>query len=344
METEMVSDPLTLEELGSIERDILDYVRNAPHFQECAPRIKACFAAARAHLEGQAHLPTDLTCPTCGTPRVIVYGRIEPTMQSILDEQLAQAEQDGRTLPQPPQQREDEITGPTGYHDSVSALLHRTGGADGDGGSPAPSSTVDHKRGLACRELSTTNNWCATHNCHWGLYADCCEAAAALEAKDAEIKRLCDQWPSGDERAAQAQVEIEQRIEMISQLAVRYNEAQAEIGRLKKGWNFAECDSKEAQAEIERLREALDCVLKYHCPNIQSVAVDRARAALKPSPAAGPSSTVDAKCPRCGGGGAWPEIARLRKTLEVLSVAPAVDCKFCKETARMARAALKGGA
>jgi hypothetical protein len=177
---------LTLEELGSIERDILDYVRNAPHFQECAPRIKACFAAARAHL-----------------------------------------------------------TGPTGYHDSVSALLHRTGGADGDGGpSPAPSSTVepldpdiqqyvDHLRkpspdaGLVERLRE--------HHAMWSKETTIFrEAAAALEAKDAEIERL------------------------------------------QKGWNFAECDSKEAQAEIERLREALDCVLKYHCPNIQSVAVDRA--------------------------------------------------------------------
>jgi hypothetical protein len=38
------------------------------------------------------------------------------------------------------------------------------------------------------------------------------------------------------------------------------------------------------------------------------------------------------------------ENERLREALEVLSVAPAVDCKFCKETARMARAVHKGEA
>jgi FtsZ-binding cell division protein ZapB len=252
METEM---ELTLEELGSIERDILDYVRNAPHFQECAPRIKACFAAARAHLE--TNNVTNDQCIMCGAWKGYKHHSFCPK------------------LTPPPPQREDEITGPTGYHDSVSALLHRTGGADGDGGSPAPSSTVepldpdiqqyvDHLRkpspdaGLVERLRE--------HHAMWSKETTIFrEAAAALEAKDAEIERL------------------------------------------QKGWNFAECDSKDAQAEIERLssppleqevkhldgqiktllaenerlREALDCVLKYHCPNIQSVAVDRARAALK---------------------------------------------------------------
>jgi hypothetical protein len=60
----------------------------------------------------------------------------------------------------------------------------------------------------------------------------------------------------------------------------------AEIERLKKAFPFQAWRKQkaEAQAEIERLREALDCVLKYHCPNIQSVAVDRARAALGGKP------------------------------------------------------------
>jgi hypothetical protein len=52
------------------------------------------------------------------------------------------------------------------------------------------------------------------------------------------------------------------------------HEAQAEIERLR------EMNGSQGRI-IGRLREALDCVLKYHCPNIQSVAVDRARAALK---------------------------------------------------------------
>jgi hypothetical protein len=245
---------LTLEELDELEAAC----------EECLPiewlkPLRRTVAAARAHLE-QKQIARNL------------YDRLHPQPpQQREDDGSAIDDNSGvrtrhspvrgavsvsEVAPAPSSTVEPELTGPTGYHDSVSALLHRTGGADGDGGpSPAPSSTVkatvtsyaggtmqvewpDPDAGLVERLHRAAESKSALRDNDWALLV---EAAAALEAKDAEIERL------------------------------------------QKGWNFAECDSKEAQAEIERLRGLL-CKAQFYFRGGRSepfTLPDEIRAALK---------------------------------------------------------------
>jgi hypothetical protein len=258
METEM---ELTLEDLASEEAWARDYkweTDGAFSDMLILPRktYLNVIAAARAHLENE---------------RMIAEYDAENRAE---EEAIYSAEELAEIRapdPQPPQQREDD-----GFRHDSTDCTDLAGNVDDRGSgvsamgdasvAPAPSSTV-------CAEPYNSDLYAAANNPspdaglveRLNRFADggpnpnlhvCREAAAALEAKDAEIAELSDM-----------------NDKLVDDAVVR----DVEIARRDEEYGIVCSERDKAQAEIERLREALEKIADYR----YEPAAEIARAALK---------------------------------------------------------------